>query len=300
MFPNFLTNLTKNNVATGIDTLNAKIIKDSKVSILNYLTDIINLSFETNVFPDSMKIAIISPIFKEGDPDDITNYRPISVLPIISKLFERAAANQIVEFLENNNILSNRQHAYRKSHSTETCLFELLNNVYKNLDDKLFVAVAKLDLSKAFDSISHNLLLKKMQKLGLENNSLMWIQSYLSNRKQITRIKEFTSSTEIIKSGVPQGSILGPLLFLCYVNDLPEVFENKCQMLSYADDTQLLVTAKTKSDLKNKLETALNTAQNWYSKNLMLNNIGKTEFLVFSPFDKTESLECEFFVTIKK
>ena len=290
----------KNNVATGIDTLNAKIIKDSKISILNYLTEIINLSFETKIFPDAMKTAIISPIFKEGDPDDITNYRPISILPILSKLLERAAANQIVEFLENNNIISNRQHAYRKSHSTETCLFELLNNVYKNLDDKLFVAVAKLDLSKAFDSISHNLLVEKMKKIGLEKNSLQWIKSYLSNRKQITHIKDFTSSTEIIKSGVPQGSILGPLLFLCYVNDLPEVFENKCQMLSYADDTQLLVTAKSKYELKNKLETALNTAQNWYSQNLMLNNIGKTEFLVFSPHDKTESLECEFFCNKEK
>ena len=290
----------KNNVATGIDTLNAKIIKDSKSSILQYLTELINLSFETGVFPDSMKIAIISPIFKEGDPDDITNYRPISVLPILSKLFERAAANQIVDFLEKNNIISNRQHAYRKSHSTETCLFELLNNIYKNLDEKLYVAVAKLDLSKAFDSISHDLLLLKMQKLGLENTSLKWIKSYLSDRKQITQFKDFTSTTEKIKSGVPQGSILGPLLFLCYVNDLPNVFEKKCEMLSYADDTQLLVTARTKDELKNKLENALNSAQNWYSKNLMLNNIGKTEFVVFSPYDKSESLQCEFFCNNKK
>ena len=168
-----------------------------------------------------------------------------------------------------------------------------MNNLYKNLDEKLYVAVAKLDLSKAFDSISHNFLLEKMQKLGLETNSLNWIKSYLSERKQITQLKDFTSTTETIKSGVPQGSILGPLLFLCYVNDLPNVFKNKCQMLSYADDTQLLVTAKTKNDLKNKLEQALNAAQNWYTGNSMLNNIGKTEFLVFSPHEKSESLACE-------
>ena len=136
-----------------------------------------------------MKIAIISPIYKEGDPDDITNYRPISVLPILSKIFERAAANQIVDFLEKNNLLSSCQHAYRKSHSTETCLFELMNTLYKNLDEKLYVAVAKLDFSKAFDSISHNILLDKMQKLGFENDSLSWIKSYLSERKEITQLR---------------------------------------------------------------------------------------------------------------
>merc|ERR1711972_469630 len=113
-------------------------------------------------------------------------------------------------------------------------------------------------------------LLLKMQKLGLENTALKWIKSYLSDRKQITQFKNFTATTEKIKSGVPQGSILGPLLFLCYVNDLPNVFKNKCQMLSYADDTQLLVTAKTKNELKNKLEKALNAAQNWYTGNSML------------------------------
>ena len=285
----------KNNVATGIDSLNAKIIKDSKFSILPYITEIINLSFETGVFPDCMKVAIICPIFKEGDPDDITNYRPISILPIISKIFERAAANQIVDFLEKNNLLNQNQHAYRKGHSTETCLFELMNDTYKNLDKKLFVAVAKLDLSKAFDSISHDLLLQKMKTLGLENSALNWIKSYLTERKQVTQFKNFTSSTEIIKSGVPQGSILGPLLFLCYVNDLPNAFDGICKMLAYADDTQLLVSAKTKKELKVKLEAAMKAAQNWYSNNFMLNNVGKTDFLIFSPQRKNETLDCDIY-----
>ena len=283
----------KSNVATGIDNLNAKLVKDSKNTILEYLTQIINLSFETSVFPDCMKTAIISPIFKEGNPDDITNYRPISILPIISKIFERAAANQIVDFLEKNNLLNKNQHAYRKSHSTETCLFELMSDLYKNLDQKLYVAVAKLDLSKAFDSISHDLLLQKMQSLGMENPTIKWLKSYLSNRKQITQFKNYTSTNEIVKSGVPQGSILGPLLFLCYINDLPDAFIGKCKMLSYADDTQLLVTAKSKSELKEKLENAMTAAENWYKNNFMKNNIGKTEFLFFNPDNKNETLECD-------
>ena len=108
-------------------------------------------------------------------------------------------------------------------------------------------------------------------------------------------MENFTTSTEIIKSGVPQGSILGPLLFLCYVNDLPNAFDGICQMLAYADDTQLLVTAKTKKELKIKLETAMKAAQNWYSNNFMLNNVTKTDFLIFSPQRKNESLDCDIY-----
>ena len=175
-----------------------------------------------------------------------------------------------------------------------------MSDLYKNLDQKFYVAVAKLDLSKAFDSISHDLLLQKMQKLGMENPTVKWLKSYLSDRKQITQFKNYTSSSEIVKSGVPQGSILGPLLFLCYINDLPDAFHGKCKMLSYADDTQLLVTAKSKNELKEKLENAMTAAENWYKNNFMKNNLGKTEFLFFSPDNKNEILECDIHSNGKK
>ena len=280
-------------VATGEDNISAKLIKYCNEEITPYLTKIINQGYKTKTFPDILKKAIIKPIFKKGDPNDISNYRPISILSIISKIFERCAGNQMINFLIPNNIIHPSQHAYQKGHSPITCLFELLNEIYNAVDNRMFVAVASLDLSKAFDSISHDLLLKKLLSLGIGNDATAWIKSYLSNRIQKTKFEHFMSDWEIVQSGVPQGSILGPLLFLCFTNDLPNTFENKCDIFSYADDSQLLVKSKNKSDLEMKLKTAISTAQSWYTKNSMLNNTGKTELIIFHPKDKNDEISIE-------
>ena len=188
-------------VATGIDGIPSKLIKACKNSISPFICKLINLGYSINKFPDSLKIAIIKPIFKSGDQDDISNYRPISILPIISKFFERSAVDQIVQFLEDNQILSPNQHAYRKLHSTTTCLFEIVQEIYKAIDKKQYVAIASLDLSKAFDSISHELLLKKLSSLGID--PITWIKSYLTNRSQKTKFESFTSDPAKIESGIP-------------------------------------------------------------------------------------------------
>ena len=279
-------------VATGNDNIGAKIIKDIKTTISPILTKIINKSYETKTFPNCMKQAVIKAIHKKESPDDISNYRPISILPTLSKIFERAAVDQLVYYLEENKLLCRNQHAYRLLHSTVTCLVELCNYIYRLLDNKSCTAVASLDLSKAFDSINHQLILKKLAGFGLDGNSISWIGSYLTNRKQTTKFKKYTSKEEIVSSGIPQGSIIGPLLFLCFINDLAEMFTDEdAKMFAYADDTQLVVNAKNMTQLKLKIERVIKIAQNWYLNNSMKNNIGKTEILVFNTGKNSQNIQ---------
>ena len=150
------------------------------------------------------------------------------------------------------------------------------------IDNKIWTAVASLDLSKAFDSISHQLLLQKLYRLGLSRNTTNWISSYLTNRTEVIKFKHFTSEEETILSGVPQGSILGPLLFLCFTNDLFKEFQEDCKIIAYADDTQIIVTARKAEQLKQRIENVITAAQKWYQNNSMKNNIGKTEVIVFN------------------
>ena len=281
----------RNDVAIGEDMIGAKLIKDMKKTISTILSKIINKGYETNTFPDSMKKAAIKPIHKKGNIDEISNYRPISILPTLSKIFEKAAANQIVSYLEKNKILHPSQHAYQRCHSTITCLIEVLTYVYKLIDQKITTAIISLDLSKAFDSIDHRILLKKLSKMGLEVTAVTWIKSYLTNRKQISKFKHFKSKEEIVHSGIPQGSIVGPLLFLCYTNDFHEALSDECQTFAYADDTQLVIKASNLKQLRKKAEKVVSLAQKWYQDNIMKNNIGKTEVIVINTSQRNQYIQ---------
>ena len=266
-------------VATGTDDINARLIKDAKHTIAKSLTKLVNLSYSMSTFPDSMKIAIIKALHKKNCTEDPSNYRPLSILPVISKIFERSATDQIVTYLEGNRILNLTQHAYRKGHSTQTCLMEVIDYIHKQRDQGKTVGLASLDLSKAFDSISHQHLLEKLAKLGLDKTSLQWCKSYLAERKQKTKFKKYTSEEHEVTSGVPQGSILGPIFFICFTNDMAENFED-CKIISYADDTQIIVSGNSKYQVKIKLENLIRKAQNWYTQNSLMNNAGKTEILL--------------------
>lgn len=268
-------------VATGADGISARIIKDSKETILPIMTALVNLSFRTSTFPESMKAATIKCLHKKNSTDEPANYRPLSILPVLSKIFERAAVDQMVQFLEANNLISRNQHAYRKGHSTITSLAEVTNHVYKEIDKGLIVGMASLDLSKAFDSISHSHLLQKLTDIGLGPSTVKWTKSYLANRTQKTKFTSITSETETVTSGVPQGSILGPVLFIIFSNDLITAFNEGTHVVSYADDTQLLETGKTPEEVKAKLERTIDIAQNWYQKNSLMSNPSKTEIIIF-------------------
>ena len=282
----------KPDVATGRDGISSKVIKDAKTTIAPLLTKIINIGYATNTFPDCMKMASIRPIHKKEDPNIISNYRPISILPCLSKIFERSASNQLISYLEKNNLLNPAQHAYRRLHGTQTCLFQVLDHTQRLLDEGKLVAIVSLDLSKAFDAINHDMLLRKLTNLGLSESSLVWIKSYLSNRIQYTKFSNFTSKDEKVKAGVPQGSILGPLLFICFSNDIYTDFQDKCKCYSYADDSQFIIAAKNQKELTKKIEEIIKMAHRWYSQNCMKANQGKTEILVVNKGNiRTENMK---------
>ena len=180
------------------------------------------------------------PIFKSEDRQKCENYRPISILPIISKILERLIFNRIYKFLNDNSLLSKFQSGFRPKHSTLTSLIQMCDTLYENMDNGRLNGVVFLDMRKAFDSINHILLEKMNTQFGIKNLELEWFKSYLNNREQVCVVNGKTSSAKKIMCGVSQGSILGPLLFLLYINDLPECLDKTSPYL-YADDTQNLL-----------------------------------------------------------
>lgn len=265
----------KNTSSAGIDGITPKFLKDSLNAIIPYLTCMINTSIVTGKVPTLWKQAIVVPIFKNGDRENISNYRPISLLPIISKILERVVANQLMLFLETNNILAQSQHGFRPKLSTATALSVLTDEIYKNIDNKKISLLTLCDLSKAFDSINHKLLLKKLTDNKID---IFWFENYLNDRTQSVRINDHISSSSKISYGVPQGSILGPLLFTIFVNDMSENIID-CLLIQYADDTQLLHSG-TVDELHNlirRAEATICTAKQYFCKNGLMLNSDKTQ-----------------------
>ena len=275
----YLIKRIKPNVATGHDELSASLIKQAMPVIIEDLKNMVNMSYETCTFPNQLKIARVKALHKKGENNDPANYRPVTILTITSKVFERSAVEQMLEYYIADNILNTRQRAYRKNHSTTTILFELIETMKKHIDDGNFVAIASLDLSKAFDSLSHNLILKKLDEIGLDERATCWIESYLNNRKQTVKFGDIKSEQETVESGVPQGSILGPLLFITCTNDIMHELE-EYDIYSYADDMQIVIKGKNVDELGKKLETAIIKANTYYNNNSLLCNPTKTEVML--------------------
>ena len=256
-----------------------RFLMDSLPVLIFYILVIVNTSIVTGFYPDSWKHPYIAPIFKNGDADNVTNYRPISLLPIISKILEKIVANQLMFFLENNNLISKNQHGFRARLSTETALLTITNKIYENIEQKKISLLLLLDLSKAFDSVSHQILLDKLCKVYIDP---FWFQDYLKNRVQSVRMGSVLSSSKSINFGVPQGSILGPLLFLIYVNDLPK-YMNYCLLVKYADDTQILLTGNINEieNITRRAEIILDKAKRYFNFNGLLLNEKKTQCIFF-------------------
>ena len=265
--------------ATGLDKISSKLIKLAAPIISDSLTYIFNQSITLCTFPHEWKIARVIPLFKNGKRSLPGNYRPISVLPAISKVMERILYNQLYEYLTANNVLSEHQFGFRKFHSTASALLDCTNDWYINMDRKLFNLVVFIDLKKAFDTVDHEILLQKLMHVGITGNALLLIKSYLIDRTQRCEVNGFISRESRVKCGVPQGSILGPLFFLLYINDLPTCL-NKTKPRLFADDTNITATGECLHDIEDAVNSDLENLRQWLIANKLSLNVAKTEFQI--------------------
>ena len=275
-----LTNIKTTSV--GWDDINVNILKSSFHHYSNVLVHLVNMSLSEGVFPDLMKIAKIIPLYKNGEKNILNNYRPVSVLPVFSKLFERVIYNRLIQFVNDNDLLYEFQFGFRKKHNTTLALITLIDKIVTGINDNEMTLGAFLDFSKAFDMMDHNILMRKLHKYGIRGIGNNLIRNYLQNRKQYIIFNGTLSDTLSVNCGVPQGSILGPLLFILYVNDLHLVSDLVLPIL-FADDSSIFIRGNDIINMTNTLNQELNKIYIWINTNKLCLNINKTSCMLFKP-----------------
>ena len=270
----------KTNKSCGLDAISPRLLKDSAPIVARLPTCIINKSLATGIVPDDWKCARVTPLFKGGKRCELDNYRPISVLPAASKLLERAVNTQLCTFLTEHSLLSPYQCGFRKNHSTEAMAIALTDYIRLGIDQGLLIGAVFLDLPKAFDTVDHTAILQKLGTYNVRGTELAWFRNYLHSRTQVVTVENEQSERGQITSGVPQGSIIGPLLFVLLMNDLPDCLTT-CKTLMYADDTVIYCSSKSVQHIETVLTRELGLINNWLKNNSLFLNKTKTECVLF-------------------
>ena len=235
--------------------------------------------------PKDLKIAKVIPFHKSGDTRCFNNYRPISILPCFSKILEKLVYKRILAHLNKHSILYEHQYGFRTNHSTDMALLHLVEKIYTAINNNEYALGIFLDLSKAFDTVEHSILLSKLHHYGFQGLAYNWLTSYVSNREQFVLANGCASSRIQLSYGVPQGSILGPLLFLIYINDLASVSSTALPIL-FADDTNLILTHKHFDSLIREANYGLTKISEWFQINKLSLNIKKSNFIIFTGKNK--------------
>ena len=271
----------KSKNSAGPDNISSKLLKRILPIIINPLCHIFNISLQTGFIPSILKTAKVVPVFKSGDKHHYTNYRPISLLSSFAKLLEKIVAKQVIGFLNKFKILYDNQYGFRKGHGTVHPIIKFLDKIYTALNNKNseYTLGIFLDLKKAFDTVDHKILLQKMEHYGFRGISNHWFKNYLTGRTQFVNIDGLNSSSRELLCGVPQGSVLGPLLFLIFINDLP----NSCKFFSllFADDTTFQLSSNNLNTLFSEANIELKKAADWFQSNKLTLNISKTKYILF-------------------
>lgn len=277
-------------VGAGLDGISAKLLKLLAPAITVQLTYLFNLCLTKHTFPRIFKRALITPIYKSGSRTLFSNYRPISILPILSKVLESIIYDQLFYFIHSKNILFDYQFGFRPNHSTYMPVSLLHDFITANLSDRRKVAGIYVDLAKAFDTVNTDILSKKIEKTGITNNAHKLLQSYLSSRTQQLKYNGIISGPTPMRCGVPQGSVLGPLLFLLYINDLNSAC-NDTTMFLFADDTVLLYSAENSMSLQSMIVQSLSKVARWLHANRLSLAIPKTFYQLYSCHDPEKDMQ---------
>jgi len=292
---NIISNM-KNDSAPGIDGISINVIKKFNKFMSNILEIIFNQILKEGLIPDSFKTAVVVPLYKgSGLKTSLTNYRPISLLNVFSKIFKKAVKTRLLNYLEENNLLPNSQYGFRNGLGTEDALAHLTNEIYNNIDKRNKTIGIFLDLSKAFDRISHSILLNRLHSLGITGTAFKIFESYLNHRTQQTRIGNTISEIGQIHNGVPQGTVLSPILYIIYVAELSNLYING-KIYSYADDTAIIVSDSNWDTVWRKCEADMLIIDEWFSNNRLEINYDKSKFIAFTNDIKTTPLKNEIII----
>lgn len=271
----------KSNKAPGIDCITSEIIKQNMDTLAPALTIIINKIFETSICPKVFKMAIVKPLYKSGDKNLPENYRPISLISNLAKIFEKILKVRLVKFFDKFDIISPSQYGFQENKSTQDALIHLTDEIHNALDASSRSLCVFIDLAKAFDTVNHHQLLECLNNVGIRGNANDLIKNYLKDRPQFVKIRNTLSDESTVEYGVPQGTVLGPILFTVYINDL-FYLPSKGKIIAFADDTAIFYTDTTWDNLKKKVEKDLELIKSWFDCKLLTVNVSKTKYMTFT------------------